>query len=698
MIVAKSGGEQPPNEESKAPNVILSSGKSALSKSLPEFQQEWLLNHCVDRFNALYDGLTNWRGKLKRFEKMADDCYEDRKTTAPDPNITDAARSIFEKQNNTLGVVSGFCDFVFAQASDDLFGTRPWLQAKPQGSNDVKLAQLISAHSQWKFDATNIEESLTDALKISINLGIAFVKPRWIKEVETYEETEYVAYLKTTKSPILDEDGEFVTKKEDLDERIMVGEFDGKDIEWKEMLIESSQDVFNNVSVDVLDFNDVAFDQMAPELDLRHTDFFHRFRMGVLDIISFYGLDDEQASVLRGCLTSGNYDVMRAHRGERDTQPLLGDNDANPQVTLVEGFVRCDPFQNGDPKRIQTVFIPELRVMLSMEYLRSVSPEGILPVFPVRCFKTPRRLMARGYWERCEDANNAVDIQFNSTTYNDRKGRNPIQAFDPSKFADKLSSKDLLSDPDKVYELMPDSTLETGIQFLQIPNTNTQSIELLNQMHQLMQMRFGITSAAQGEIKGVPSSNTATGVRDLTTRGAVLVKVPISQMSKDIRNGVEYSVHLNYENLDKEEVFVWGDGEDSELLTITPGDVKGLRANVSLTMSQSQNIDALEDALGATKALLEYIQIPEVEKKSARRLYIQILRSYGFTDAEKIIREAIADPMSLLEIVPENLQIPLQAAMQQAGMLGPEMGVEESPEAAQSPEPLPPVPDEGTTD
>ena len=29
---------------------------------------------------------------------MADDCYEDRKTTAPDPTTTDASRSIFEKQ------------------------------------------------------------------------------------------------------------------------------------------------------------------------------------------------------------------------------------------------------------------------------------------------------------------------------------------------------------------------------------------------------------------------------------------------------------------------------------------------------------------------------------------------------------------------------------------------------------------------
>jgi hypothetical protein len=667
---------------------ILSAGKTPLSKSLNEVQAEWLLNHAVDRWGALHGALSNWRGKLKRFEKMAEDDYSDRKTTAPDPNITDASRSIFEKQNNTLGVVSGFCDFVFAQASDDLFGTRPWMQAKPEGANDPNLASLISAHSQWKFNQTNLEEALTDAVKVAINLGLVFVKPRWIKEIETFEESKFVAWRISTDSALLDEAGEFLTEKEAVDERITAGEFDGTDIQWQEMLIEQTDEVYNNVACDCLDYEDVAFDAMAPQLDLRYTPFFHRFRMGVLDAISFYELDEDQALSLQGAVAAGRNGNARSHRGEVEAQPVNWELDANPEVEIVEGFMRCDPFQKNNPKRLQVVFIPELRIMLSCNYLRGISPSGLLPVFPVRCFKVPRRIMGIGYWERCEDANNAVDIQYNSTTYNDRSARVPIKGFDPSKFKDKKTAKDFNQDPDKVFELMPGETLEMGLQFKTIPETNAQSVELLNQMHQLMQMRYGITSAAQGELKGVPGSNTATGVRDLTTRGAVLVKVPIAQITKDIRHPTEYSVHLNYANLDREEAFVWGEGQDAELLKITPGDVQGLRANVSLTMSQSQNVDALEDALGASKALMEYIQIPEPEKTAARRLYIQILRSYGFTDAEKILREAVTDPASLLAMVPPEMQGPLQAAMQAAGMIAPpsQPGTEQPGDS-----PMPPV-------
>ena len=62
---------------------------------------------------------------------------------------------------------------------------------------------------------------------------------------------------------------------------------------------------------------------------------------------------------------------------------------------------------------------------------------------------------------------------------------------------------------------------------------NFQKMYRLHQMTQMNQMRSGISSASQGELKGVPESNTATGVNQIISRGAVLVKWPIDQMKKD---------------------------------------------------------------------------------------------------------------------------------------------------------------------
>ncbi len=681
--------------------------KTALSKSLSEDQQDWLLNFGIERWQTLHPAMSFWRGNSERFEKLAADNYSDRKTANPDPNITDAVKSIFEKQNNTLGILSGTVDFVFAQARDGMFGTRPWFGATPQGMSDTELAEKITKHSQWKFDQSNLEETLIDALKLACDLGTSFVKPSWIKDVETYEENKDVVHLKG--EPLLDEAGEYITTEErlfelyphlkplapgedpagavadplapdgDVDPLAPVVEpvelIDGADITWVEMNIEQTQEVYNNVSASCVDYKDIAFDMTAPEMDLMRTDVFHRFRMGLLDVISFYGLGEAEAESLRSCVAMGPETEPRWFRGESDTNRSYSEGDANPQMTLIEGFVRCDPFQKGNPKRIQMVFIPELAIMLSCDYLANVTPGGMLPIFPVRCFKTPRRILGRGYWERYEDGDTAIDTLFNSTTYCDRMARFPIKGVDPSKLIG-FQAKDINSDPDKVWELQPDQKLADAIQFQQIPDSASRSDVLLQELIQTHQSRTGVTSASQGEMKGLPQSNTATGVNQIISRGATLINWPLMQMRTDLQKAVEFSVHLNYANLDADEVFVFGEGQDAELMSIAPGDVQGLRANVSMNLMQNQNMDKLQDAQVALQTLSQYVALPEIEKEAARKLVVQIFNSLGFTDSDRLVRAPIADAAGLLAIAPPELQGPLQAAMASAGLIMPEPGQE----------------------
>lgn len=651
------------------PDRILSVNRTALSKSLAPHQQAWLLNYCIDRWTALYASMGTWRTKMAKYEKLSEDDYGDRKTANPDPSITDAVKSIFAKQNNTLGILSGTVDFVKAQAIDDLFGTRPWVGATPQGASDVTLADRLTKYSQWKFDQSNIEESLIDAVKLACDLGTVFVKPRWVKDIETFEENKDVAHRNG--KPLLDAAGEYVTTMEKLQEIMAASQqppgsptpdqdplgeleeasevqaqeaepldpIDGSEITWVEMNIEQTQEVYNNVAVDCIDYKSIAFDLTAQEMDLTKTPVFHKFRMGVLDAISFYGLDEMQAHHLRNCVAIHGRTEARDFRGEVYTDEVSTELDANPQIELVEGFLRCDPFQKGNAARINIVFIPELAVILSCDYLANVTPAGILPIFPIRCFKTPRRIIGRGYWERYEDGDTAIDTLFNSTTYCDRMARFAIKAFDPMQFKGKVEAKDFLADPDKVWELAPDGTLAKGLQFLGIPDVANRSDELLQQLVQTHQARTGVTSAAQGEMKGMPQSNTATGVNQIISRGAVLIKWPIDQIKKDIQRPVEYSVHLGIANLDREEEFTWGEGKDAEILALTPGDVKGLKANVVLTMTESQNTDRLQDAKAGMETLVSYSELPPEEKPAGRKLAVQIFSSLGFPNAEMMIAE-----------------------------------------------------------
>ncbi|WP_035613326.1 hypothetical protein [Haloferula sp. BvORR071] len=91
----------------------------------------------------------------------------------------------------------------------------------------------------------------------------------------------------------------------------------------------------------------------------------------------------------------------------------------------------------------------------------------------------------------------------------------------------------------------------------------------------------------------------------------------------------------------EDEVFTWGEGKDAELLEIKAGDVRGLRTNVSLVLTQSQNLQRLEAAKTAIQIALQYVAVPEADKPALRRLFVQALSSMGFNDADRIIRKAV---------------------------------------------------------
>ncbi|MEI6674444.1 MAG: hypothetical protein WCO57_04620, partial [Verrucomicrobiota bacterium] len=667
--------------------MLFSRNQTAFSKGATEQQEAWILKYAVGRWLALHSCCGTWRAKCKRFEKMADDDYSDRKDAA-DSRFTDARESIFKRQNHTLGLSGGFSDFEYAQARDDIFGTRPWLAATPQGPANIKLADKITKSAQRKMNDSNIEPVLLDALKQAADLGTAFVALRWLKDIETSESLEHVAALKSTGEPILNAAGDFITSIEDVPP-----ETDPADLIWQERLIENAIEVQNNVEASLIDFNNIAFEYTADELLLKKTDVYHRFKMGVHDMVAAYDLSPEQRDQLITLCNSEGNETARGHRDETDSRmnnPLPGDTEANPEVWMVEGFIRCNP-TGKRTVRLHVVFSPSLNALFRCDYLANITPEGILPIFPVRCFKVPNRITGKGYYERCEDSQHAIDSQYNVITLRNRTAGEVIKgvhlsALSNPSLAERDDSGNLVLSADKVHELGEDKTMTDLFSFAVIPDTNNRSDQLMQQASQMAQQRFGITSASQGEMKGLPESNTATGVRQIMSRGAVLIKWPITQMIKDVTPIVGLAVWFHFSNHDNDESFVWGEGKDAEHVELKSADVKGLKMKVTLTLTQGQNQEKLQNAQVAIGIVTGYASLPEAEKAAPRRVFVQALSSLGFDDADQLIRQSAADPAGIMALLPPDMQPLFQTFLQQQGMLPQDPNAAPAPGGEQAPQ------------
>ena len=679
-MTAKSPDIMPeaPQDQRKAMNFAKA---TPLARALSDVRIAWLLLHVTQRWESLHGSLGGWRAKMGKYERMAEEDYSDR-VKEIDPTNPGIEKDIFAYQNETLGTVAGFYDFHYAQAKDDIFGTRPWFAATPEGKSDDVLAETMSKHAQWKFNQSDVEPSLLDALKISTWGGTCFVKAAYLRDIESFKKQAAVAIEVKTGKAITNETGMLVTSAEELAD---MG-YSAEQIKWETRDIEDTQVMYANVTNSVIDWRDIGFETTAPFLDLRYTDVFVRFRMGLLDVMARYNIPEERKPELMG-LINGRSDIVRNHRDETEPEGNhMYEADANPLISLVEGYVRCSVIP-GQVSRIHVIFSPDLYSIFSMDYLSNVTPGGILPIFPVRINKIPNRIMGAGYFEKYESPNNAIDRQYNLITYRNRFNAHVYTAFQPDALLDDGEGEEIELDPQKPLRLKADKTIGDAISFAAAPDTNSRSEMLLNSQLQMIQMRSGITSAAQGELKGVPSSNTATGTRDLQSRGATILKCPIDEQITDLTAITNYNVLLLYANQEVDETFTWGEGREAELLNIKAGDVMGIKANVSLTLTQAQNQNKRESAMAAIDVITRWIQIPEPEKPATRYAFVQALSAIGFNNAEDIIRQAAVDPAGIIAMLPPDLAGIVQQAFVQAGIIEPEAASTEASAPTAAPVP-----------
>lgn len=665
-------------------DALSSGGSKAWNRSVE------LVRWMRQQFSDYHGSLSEWRANRKQWMAECQDIFdhrvkEDERRYAAEENERPA---FFSVQNESLNLAASMCEFAAAQAEQDLFGGDPWFAAKPVGRSDVALADTIQKHIQWTFRDGNLVATYRQGVFLSAALGEVFEETSYSTETDEYEAPRLV--LHAGKRPIM-VDGKFIseddvetdpeTGRQRLKNGLRLPVRGNVELSWKEVFEKRQTVIREGIETTILHYANVAFREDAPALDLNHTNFYAVVEMSILDAIAQFNLDEVEARRL--ALAAGLNKTMDFKYGDDDelldTQrianremlhPLGQSTDEqllNMRVRLIKGYVKADPIGDGIARRMFVVFPPEHEDWLVFcNYLGNVSPRAELPVKCHVWEAVPHRLYGRGFFAKYHLVQERIDALFSAVAYRNSMHSNPVT----NVRTDRLER----GEDDEIIEIKPGLALKTkndwklsdAVEMLALPDLDERSMELLQLDVSMAQLRSGISSASQGDMSSLPENNTATGIRQLMSRAAVLLKKPIRGLRASIGKQFSYAVRLFYANFNRDEAFQWGEGENREELMLTAEQVRDLDIDVQMLLTQEQNQTKLESSQTATALFQQWLAIPEIEKANARPLYLQAIKALEFDQADTIIREPAPTIMDAITLLPQDQQQEA-AAIVQAG-------------------------------
>lgn len=623
-------------------------------------------------------GLSQWYVRRQNCLSEMNDVFKHREA-GRNQDRDDDIKLAFTLSNESLNVVAAMAEFASAQAEQDIFGGDPWFAAKPVGAADYQLADLIQKHLQWKLRDNRLVTSFCEGIQLSAFCGEVFTKASYSTLLDEYEEP--VEVLMSGGKPVLVE-GRMVSSSVGLDAAQKAAAQVGATgpFSWGEVYQSRTVITREGSESVIMRHSEVAFREDATELCLNQTSFYHLTEMTVAHARSLFKLSKVDA--IRLALAAGwqqdkawlpgREDHILDANPHSDLNTNFGmeyeDQLLNSRVQLVEGWMRVDLFGDGKERSIYVVFPPMHEDWLVYaNYIGNLSPKATLPVFCHTWEKKAGRLYGKGFIEKYGSYQSYVDNLWNQVSFRNDMHANPITGMVPAKFRRDEDDPDIKLEPGLVLELNSDEKLNEAIQFLELPDLDSRSMELMQTAIQIMQLRSGITSASQGDMTGLPQNNTATGIRQLMSRAAVLLKKPIRNLRRSFN--LEFSLHtkLIYSNMNVEEAFLVGEGENMELLSLKPEQIRDLDIDVTLLLTQEQNQTKFESSQAAIAAFQAWIMVPEIEKANARILFLQAIKALEFDQVDDIIRQAAPTLQDALLLLPEDQQAEA-AAIIQAGM------------------------------
>ena len=330
----------------------------------------------------------------------------------------------------------------------------------------------------------------------------------------------------------------------------------------------------------------------------------------------------------------------------------------NPKSQIAECWLTYDADGDGVQEEIMLVLDRRNRAPVFYEYAANVTLRGERPFTVIRPIHIDGRWYGMGAMEYFEPEQDFVDLLINRQNFRDSAaGR--VTFWAPHATLEGQNDPALKVNHGKTYTLREGFKAEDALSYVQLPE-NTQDLEKMIQLFmQLMQIKSGVVNGADQQISGLPMANTATGINEVQESGQELFTMFLLRFYPDLHNTLASIIDLIFTHMDGHQVFVYFNGNDQEIVSLSPDDVREIALHVRLSITQQRDRQMLQSGNIADGIVGSFYQRPLLLQQ----------RTSGYARARlKALRVPQAD--QIIEPTDPSAFMPQQQQPQQGGQPG----------------------------
>ena len=625
--------------------------------------------------------------------------------------------TIFEHSNVTASLsqritnqmISKTCAFFFGQPDDD-----EWFTAEGVGVQDSELADKISKYARYKVKQCKIKERQAQAVEFAWIRGEAVIKTTQQEKFQIYKRTG-TFLVDETGEPILDSYGDYILEgdiwvdemaevpmnpppmaaqpadpnqppqaqqpagpPEPVMQEVPTGKKvlkrDGVTVMpdmpiWKTDVLTRRLVTWSGPDSRICYYKDFICPLDA--LDIQSADLIaHLYDMTVMEVAQLFsgqyaegdeGVADFESAVdlLKNMIADSSFSKAaegqpRVDFGEQTTEGSPN----NPKSQIAECWLTYDADGDGVQEEIMLVLDRRNRAPVFYEYAANVTLRGERPFTVIRPIHIDGRWYGMGAMEYFEPEQDFVDLLINRQNFRDSAaGR--VTFWAPHATLEGQNDPALKVNHGKTYTLREGFKAEDALSYVQLPE-NTQDLEKMIQLFmQLMQIKSGVVNGADQQISGLPMANTATGINEVQESGQELFTMFLLRFYPDLHNTLASIIDLIFTHMDGHQVFVYFNGNDQEIVSLSPDDVREIALHVRLSITQQRDRQMLQSGNIADGIVGSFYQRPLLLQQ----------RTSGYARARlKALRVPQAD--QIIEPTDPSAFMPQQQQPQQGGQPG----------------------------